>query len=312
MYQLYFWCKRVLKQRKKDYVIDIVLRKIVDYIEAYYNLFVVKQFRKQRKYGVTRKKREQRIIVSLTSYPRRIGTVWITIETLMRQSIKPDEIILWLAKEQFKNLDELPQELREQQERGLTIRFCDDLRSHKKYYYVLQEYPEDIVILVDDDMFYPHDTIKKLYCLHRKRPNDICCITSQIISPSFSSPPSLWKNPDLNEKIEGSERAQIFTGSGSLFIPGALSEEVFDKELLMKFCPYADDLWITFMAYRKGTKITSLKKWRAFPITIYGTNEGSLWYINGQDGKNDEQWMKLKEFYPEEFEKQEKNEKNKK
>lgn len=306
MYQLYFWCKRILKQRKEDCVIDIVLRKIVDYIEAYYNLFVVKQFRKQRKYGVTKKEREERIIVSLTSYPKRIGTVWITIETLMRQSMKPDKIILWLAKEQFKNLDELPQELREQQERGLTIRFCDDLKSHKKYYYVLQEYSKDIVILVDDDMFYPYDTIKKLYCLHRKRPHDICCITSQVITPSFSSPPSLWRNPNLNERIEGSERVQIFTGSGSLFVPKALSEEVFDKALLMKLCPYADDLWVTFMAYRKGTKITSLRKWRAFPITIYGTNEGSLWYVNGQDGKNDEQWMKLKEFYLEEFEKQEK------
>ena len=27
----------------------------------------------------------------------------------------------------------------------------------------MQEYPEDIVILADDDMFYPYDTIKNLY-----------------------------------------------------------------------------------------------------------------------------------------------------
>ena len=284
---------------------DSIIRKFVDYIEVYYNLYVIKRFKKHKYYGITEKKRQEKIIVSLTSYPKRIGTVWITIETLMRQSMKPDEIILWLAKEQFENIEDLPQELKEQQKRGLTIRFCDDLRSHKKYYYVLQENPNDIVILFDDDMFYPYDTIKKLYQLHRRRPKDICCITSQIIEPSFSSCPSLWRNPNLNERIEGSERAQIFTGSGSLFVPGALPEETFDKELLMKLCPYADDLWITFMAYKKGTKITSLRKWRPFPITIYGTSEGSLWFLNGQDGKNDEQWMHLKEFYAEEFEKQE-------
>lgn len=306
MYRLYFWCMRTLKQREKDCFIDRVLRKIVGYIEAYYNLIVVKQVRKQKKYGVTKNKRERKIIVSLTSYPKRSETVWITIETLMRQSLKPDEIILWLAKEQFTSLQDLPQELIEQQERGLTIRFCDDLRSHKKYYYALQEYKNDIVILVDDDMFYPHDTVKRLYKLHKKRPEDICCITAQVIEPSFSAPPSLWRNPRVNEKIEGSDQVQVFTGSGSLFVPNALSQDAFNKELLMKLCPYADDLWITFMAYKNGRKITSLKQWRAFPITIYGTNEGSLWYINGQEGKNDEQWENLKKCYPTEFEKQEK------
>lgn len=95
--------------------------------------------------------------------------------------MKPDEIILWLAEEQFNGIDSLPKALLEQQKRGLTIRFCDDLRSHKKYYYTMQEYPRDIVILVDDDMFYPKDTIKKLWKLHKKYPNDICSITTQII-----------------------------------------------------------------------------------------------------------------------------------
>ena len=66
--------------------------------------------------------------------------------------MKPDEIILWLAEEQFNGIDSLPKALLEQQKRGLTIRFCDDLRSHKKYYYTMQEYPRDIVILVDDDI----------------------------------------------------------------------------------------------------------------------------------------------------------------
>lgn len=39
------------------------------------------------------------------------------------------------------------------------------------------------------------------------------------------------------------------------------------------------------MAYKNGTRITSLNKWRAFPITIYGTSQDSLWFINAQDGK---------------------------
>lgn len=302
LYRIYFvFCRR----RKKG--TNRFIFKVLEYLEAYYNLVVVKSYQRYpvSKLGVTKEKRKQKIIVSLTSYPKRINTLWITIETLLRQSMKPDEIILWLAEEQFEGLNSLPKELLEQQKRGLTIRFCDDLRSHKKYYYAMQEYPGDIIILFDDDMFYPYDTIKKLWNLHQKRPEDICCITTQVMEPSFGTMPSVWRNPLIKENVDHSNKVQIFTGSGSLFVPKSLSGEVFDKELLLKLCPYADDLWITFMAYKKGTRITSLNKWRAFPMTIYGTGEGSLWYINAQDGKNDEQWMKLKEYFAEDFKKQE-------
>mgnify|MGYP000808865909 FL=1 len=157
MYKLYFWAKRVIKNEKNSVILHRLAEKIIGYIEAYYNLFVKKMYIKHPsdKIGITVKKREQKIIVSLTSFPKRIDTLWITVETLLRQSMKPDEIILWLAEEQFNGIDSLPKALLEQQKRGLTIRFCDDLRSHKKYYYTMQEYPRDIVILVDDDMFYP-------------------------------------------------------------------------------------------------------------------------------------------------------------
>ena len=45
----------------------------------------------------------------------------------------------------------------DQQKRGLTIRFCEDLKAHKKYYYAFKEYPDDIVITVDDDVIYPQE-----------------------------------------------------------------------------------------------------------------------------------------------------------
>ena len=82
-------------------------------------------------------------------------------------------MILWLAKSQFDDISVLPQKLVNLQKRGLTIRFCDDLRSHKKYFYVMQEHPEDIIVLADDDMFYPSDTLRKLIKMHKKYPKDI-------------------------------------------------------------------------------------------------------------------------------------------
>lgn len=302
IYKVYFGLTRAVKKkrmaRKK---VSPRMKRALDYCEWFYNIPVARWYEKYpgKRQGVTKRKREQKIIISLTTYPKRIGTICLTIETLMRQSVKPDEIILWLASSQFEEgLNSLPESLLRLQSRGLTIRFCDDLRSHKKYYYALQEYPNDLVVLADDDMFYPRDTVKKLLQMHKKWPNDICCITAQVIQPDRYAVPSFWRNPGLNEKnLQHTDRIQAYTGSGTLIPPGALHEDVFDRERLRELCLHADDLWVAFMAHRKGTKVTTLPKWRPFPVCIYGTAEGSLYYINGAEKQNDLQWQNLLEHY---------------
>lgn len=57
----------------------------------------------------------------------------------------------------------------------------------------MQEYPEDLIILVDDDMFYPYDMIEKLLKLHYEYPQDICTMTAQVIGDDITVVPSKWK-----------------------------------------------------------------------------------------------------------------------
>jgi hypothetical protein len=299
LYNLYFSIKRKLMKQpgNKLYI------KIIGYIEAYYNLHVVKSYTRHAsaESGLTDRKRGQKVIVSFTSFPKRISTVWITVETLMRQTVKADEIILWLAESQFPSIEDVPMTLRRLQSRGLTIRFCKDLRSHKKYFYVMQEHPEDLIILVDDDTFYPEDMIEQLLKLHRENPEDIVCMTPQIISPEFESLPSLWRNPGPDEKVQHSYYAQPYSGQGTLYPPHVIPDEAFQEEKIMQLCPFADDLWLKFMSLKTGTRTTAAFPFRSIPVTIYGTGVSSLWYINGQDGKNDEQWNNLMEAYPDDF-----------
>lgn len=94
------------------------------------------------------------------------------------------------------------------------------LKSHKKYYYAMQEYPEDIIVLVDDDMFYPYNTVEKLMKMHEKYPSDICTMTAQVIVKEKN--PSEWRNPNLNEGFIHSNRIQICSGS--------LIKKEFDKK----------------------------------------------------------------------------------
>ena len=89
-----------------------------------------------------------RIIVSLTSYPQRIESVHMVVESLYRQIVTPDEIILYLSLEQFpRTEDDLPDNLKVLiGKKGFRIEWVEgNLKSHKKYYYSLQKYREDIV-----------------------------------------------------------------------------------------------------------------------------------------------------------------------
>ena len=100
----------------------------------------------------------ERILVSFTSFPKRINKVWLVVESLLRQSYKPDLVILWLSKEQFESLNVLPARLLNLQKRGLMLKIKEgDMRSHKKYYYALREYPNYVIITVDDDIIYSPD-----------------------------------------------------------------------------------------------------------------------------------------------------------
>ena len=47
--------------------------------------------------------KKHRIIASLTSYPPRIGTVHMAIQSLLAQKCLPDLVVLWLYRGDFPN-----------------------------------------------------------------------------------------------------------------------------------------------------------------------------------------------------------------
>lgn len=193
------------------------------------------------------------IIISLTSFPARINHIWLCIETLLRQDLKPNKVILWLAKDQFKGIESLPPKLLKLQKRGLTIRFCDDLRSHKKYYYTMKENPDANIIIVDDDMYYPKDLIRRLMETSRKYPNVICCNRGHYMQLEGNEikPYSQWIR---KKQLRFPSYELCPTGCGGvLYPPGSLNEEVFNKSAIKDLCLNADDLWLKIMSLRNGT-----------------------------------------------------------
>ena len=125
-----------------------------------------KKILKFHRWGINNEKRNKRIVVSLTSFPERMEDIHFGLYSLLNQSLKPDLVVLWLAKSQFPNFEkDLPQTVLSLKENGLTIKWCEDLHSYKKLLPSLESYPNDIIVTADDDIYY-HNNPNQLVSLY--------------------------------------------------------------------------------------------------------------------------------------------------
>lgn len=295
-YRFFFLGKRMRKRhprleklcRKYEYYFSLLVnRKIAPWMEAH-------PVNRCLNTGT----REERYTISLTSFPARINYVHLTIDTLMRQNFKPDNIVLWLAESQFPD-KKLPEKLTALQDKGLTIRWCDNLRSHKKYHYVFQEYPNDNIILADDDVFYPRDMLATLVKHHKKHPKDIIATTAVLIEPAISSLPSVWVRPVLKKRYVSSQRIQPYSGQGTLYPAKWYPQELFNKEKAIAMAGSADDMWLHAMSILAGVGNTLVHPQRGFPVNVEIKNDQPLFHMNNNDGQNlnDRAWAALVSEY---------------
>lgn len=243
------------------------------------------------------KSKSPKVIISLTSFPDRINRVWLVIETLLRQKYKPDLIILWLSKDQFESLDKLPKNLLKMQDRGLDIRLCDgDLRSHKKYYYAIKEFPDDIIITVDDDVFYNSNIILYLFKIHEKYPKSICCNLASQITYSIQGdvlPYLQW----IDIKRQTTPATNIFPigMGGVLYPPKSLHQEVLNSDVFKDICFMADDIWLNAMSHLQKTKAVKTD-YNSLYLPVINPFSSTLADINVINGLNDKQIYKVKQY----------------
>lgn len=251
--------------------------------------------------GVTLNKRDTKIIVSLTSFPGRIDSVSKTISTLLTQTLKPDEVILWLAESQFPE-KVLPESLTDLQQFGLTIRWCEDLRSYKKLIPALQEFPEDIVITVDDDLYYTEDTVETLYNSYIKFPKDIHAHRCGKVSLKKDGIDDMPMRKLYFTKFEGASFLCRQIGYGAvLYPPHSLHADVFDEKKYTTLVPTHDDIWFWVMAVLNGTKIRSVKGYSESVNYVENTQKVGLCKINkasNDGGSVGDAIDKLSELYP--------------
>jgi hypothetical protein len=234
-------------------------------------------------------KSENRIIVSLTSFPSRISRLWLVIETLLRQTKLPDKIVIWLSEDQFTSLVDLPKSLLRLQKKGLEIRLCPgNLGSHKKYYYAFQEFPEDIVLTVDDDVFYNSRLIEYLEELYKKFPKCVCCNhCSEInVKDNHIQPYISWR--DYFTAENPSYKLLAIGMGGILYPPKIFTATIFDTEPIVNCCYLADDIWLNIMEKIAKTMVVK-SNYNSLYLPIINYRNFTLTEKNVIEGLNDKQ-----------------------
>src|SRR5690554_7100194 len=128
------------------------------------------------------------IVVSLTSIPSRLGTIHLTIRSLLAQSVVPKKIILWLH-EDLKN--KLPKTLSGLQSDCFEINYVRLTCSHRKLIHSIKKYPDSIIVTSDDDLMYEETWLERLYATHEKHPEDIIAHRSEEHTSELQSRPHL-------------------------------------------------------------------------------------------------------------------------
>lgn len=235
-------------------------------------------------------------IISFTSFPARIANVWQVVECMLRQSFQPKTIILWLSEDQFPNKNDIPQSLWDRCGEKFQIRLVKgDIRSHKKYHYVAEEFKDDHILLIDDDLYYPDDFIKKVYEAHIKYPQSIICnyaFTVEYGQNGVLKPYKQWKK--RNKSMNG-KNLFFGSGGGTLIHPSLMYSDLLDLELAMKLTPIADDVWLNAMVRLADTDIHLIKNGLILPV--YNNDNVNLYEANVEQSQNDKQINAVDQYY---------------
>lgn len=209
------------------------------------NSIIISKLRHQDHYKkiVVDKSRKPQLIVSLTSYKKRFATLDICLKSLLNQTLLPDHLILYLSKKDEKYV---PNSVKKLEQYGLEIKFVDlDLKPHKKYYYAMEEYPNDIIITVDDDVIYSKYLIDTLYKTYKKFPNCIVAARARKIT---------FKNEKIDSYLNWSLCSDVSNKPSFLFLGTGVGGILYPPNLLdlnlllnLKYINKyitVDDLWL--------------------------------------------------------------------
>ena len=242
--------------------------------------------------------RNSMIIVSMTTIPNRLERLKENLPSLLNQSYKFDKLVINiddnLSKEDYEQYESL-KELDERIEINLSEA---KWRSCNKLLPTLIRYPNDVVITVDDDIYYPVDSIKLL--VEKWNENTDCIITHEI-NPIFIENGYIGYKNAFDVMLEQKEWGKYFSNC-CLFPPHCFDgSDLFDYDKMME-CTKGlhDELWFWVNSTINGVQCIGLNYIYSFSAEIlrpYTDDEYQLTNYNKENTNIADYMDKINERY---------------
>lgn len=125
-------------------------------------------------------KKSRRLVVSLTTSPKRLAHLGETLKSLFDQTVQPDVIQLNLP-HVFRRTGELYDNIYEHEflnKKPVLIHRCNDTGPTTKLLPTLQSEtdPNTLIVILDDDIYYPSFTLESIVNENNKHENVIVAV----------------------------------------------------------------------------------------------------------------------------------------
>ena len=199
-------------------------------------------------------KKNPGIIVCFTTLPDRLSYIEKTIESIVEQSLKPDKIVLYLCEDDFNEIPSFLIKLEDKYDIFDVKLVKENYRSATKLIPALDDYPDDILINIDDDLIYKSDLIKNLVdCYRQFGDKRIYSVAGHRLY--FDNKQILHKGYEhITYEYDGYD-CSFLSGHGTLYPPHIFDgTKIKNFDLMKKMCVTHDELWFWANAVINGIK----------------------------------------------------------
>ncbi len=229
-------------------------------------------------------KQKQQVVVSMTSFPAAVPYAKQAILSLLKGSVLPDKLILYLTFAQFPDARP-PEDLTALSRKNPIFEVRDyprDIRSYRKLIPALRDFPEAIIVTVDDDVAYHRHLLRDLLTLHARVPDAVLAHRAKRIRPD--KPYRKWRKYRwyhfLFRRVYRRYDTLPTGAAGVLYPPHCLKEEMLDEDLFTAIAPTTDDIWFWAAATANNVPVVPVPFGRNKPRGLKKPKSLSLKTIN--------------------------------
>lgn len=246
-------------------------------------------------------------LVTLTTISTRIDRVGKTIEHVLRQSLKPHSINLYVSEEPYlldKGIDVQSEHLRRIADLGANVYITPNIGPYRKQYPIVHQLksasasPETLIVTMDDDVLYPPEALERLVAVARAHDAVVAhrgreiSFDNQTLAPyrQFGAPTAVSSHRNLATGRNGiAYRLKHFPDDPGEYVGPWLA-------------PTADDIWCKWVTGIRCVPTTILELRAAydprldFPESAPADKTG-LFHAYNAKGTNDDAMLSMEDFF---------------